>query len=200
MRTAIVGAVVLAAAFLAQSSTKADANPTATPAPPPAVQADSGPVPGSRNEFIRIVGDRVFSDFDRFDIRRKGRATLQRQAEWLEKYPKAIVRIEGYCDERGTREYNLALGARRANDVREYLMRRGIDGSRITTISYGKERPVCVESTKSCWAKYCSAVTVVVSGTACKDCGVAGRTERVHAGAGPSQEPRRLFGLQAQRN
>ena len=88
------------------------------------------------------VGDRVYFDFDRYEVRSDATGLLDAQAAWLKRYPAVQIRIEGNCDERGTREYNLALGARRANAVREYLASHGVDSSRITTVSYGKERPI----------------------------------------------------------
>jgi peptidoglycan-associated lipoprotein len=122
-----------------------------------------GPKPGSQEDLVANVGDRVFFDFDKFDLKADAQATLQRQAAWLKQYASNAVTIEGHCDERGTREYNLALGDRRANAVRDYLVSQGIDGGRIKTISYGEERPDCVESTEECWAKNRRGVTVVTA-------------------------------------
>jgi peptidoglycan-associated lipoprotein len=122
-----------------------------------------GPKPGSQEDLVANVGDRVFFDFDKYDLKADAQATLQRQAAWLKQYSANAVTIEGHCDERGTREYNLALGDRRANAVRDYLASQGIDGSRIKTISYGEERPECVESTEECWAKNRRGVTVVTA-------------------------------------
>lgn len=126
--------------------------------------APAGPAPGSVEEFTKVVGDRVFFDYDRYDVKDEGRATLQRQAAWLKKYPSVAVTLEGHCDERGTREYNLALGQRRATSAKDYLISLGVDASRVTTISYGKERPVCVESNEACWAQNRRAVTVITKG------------------------------------
>lgn len=97
------------------------------------------------------VGDRVYFDTDRYDVRPEGMATLQRQAQFLAQHPQYTVRVEGHCDERGTREYNLALGDRRANAVREALVSLGVDRGRLSTISYGKDRPECAESDDNCW-------------------------------------------------
>jgi peptidoglycan-associated lipoprotein len=119
----------------------APAAPAETPPPPPG-PVSQAPLPGSEQDFVVNVGDRVYFDFDKYDIRPDAQPILAAQADWLRKYPSVSVRIEGNCDERGTREYNLALGARRANAVREFLVSHGIDGSRITTISYGKEKPI----------------------------------------------------------
>ena len=115
--------------------------------------------PGSVADFRQNVGDRVFFDTDMSTIREDGRQTLNRQAEWLKKYTNYPVTIEGHCDERGTREYNLALGERRANAARQYLIAQGVPAARIKTISYGKERPDPVGSDEAAWARNRRAVT-----------------------------------------
>jgi len=120
--------------------------------------------PGSRQDFTLNVGDRIFFNTDSSSIRPDAAATLNKQAQWLAKYSRETVTIEGHADERGTREYNLALGARRAAAARDYLVSRGVSASRIKTISYGKERPVAVCDDISCWSQNRRAVTVV-SGT-----------------------------------
>lgn len=120
--------------------------------------------PGSMRDFQVNVGDRVFFDFDSSTIRDDGKATLQKQAAWLAKYPSVRLSIEGHCDERGTREYNLALGARRASAAREFLTSLGVAASRMETISYGKEKPTCVESNEGCWAQNRRAVSVISGG------------------------------------
>ena len=117
--------------------------------------------PGSEEDLKQNVGDRVFFDTDQSGINAEGRKTLQRQAEWLKRYPNLTVTIEGHCDERGLREYNLALGDRRATAAKEMLIALGIDARRIKTISYGKERPAVVGSDESAWAQNRRAVTVV---------------------------------------
>ena len=117
--------------------------------------------PGSREDFIQNVGDRVFFDFDKSDIKAEGRQTLQRQADWLKKFPNVTVTVEGHCDERGTREYNLALGERRATAVKRMLVALGIAGNRVSTISYCKERPAVVGSNEAAWAQNRRGVTVV---------------------------------------
>lgn len=117
--------------------------------------------PGSQEDFVVNVGDRVFFGFDRFDVSAEARATLDRQAAWLQQYPNTSVTIEGHADERGTREYNLALGDRRANSVKNYLVAAGVPATRITTISYGKERPAVLGSNESAWAQNRRAVTVL---------------------------------------
>jgi len=120
------------------------------------------PVPGSRADFLRSVGsDRVFFDTDEFSLTAEARATLDAQAQYLQQYPNVSVTIEGHADERGTREYNLALGDRRANSVRNYLESRGIAANRMTTISWGKERPEVLGSNEDAWAHNRRAVTVL---------------------------------------
>lgn len=123
--------------------------------------APAGPAPGSAEDFVVNVGDRVFFELDSSAIGPEARTTLERQAFFLRKYPSVSVTVEGHCDERGTREYNLALGERRASAVRDYLVSLGIDPSRLTTISYGKERPVNPASTEQAWAENRRGVTVI---------------------------------------
>lgn len=121
----------------------------------------SGPPAGSNEDLVVNVGDRVFFDFDKSEIRSDAADTLNKQAAWLKKYPNNVIVVEGHCDERGTREYNLALGERRANAVREYLISVGVSANRIETISYGKERPEVVGSNESAWGQNRRGVTVV---------------------------------------
>ena len=118
--------------------------------------------PGSSQDLQVNVGDRVFFDFDKSDLTSEARATLDRQAAWLKKYGSVNVTIEGHCDERGTREYNLALGERRATAVKNYLVAAGISTARVKTLSYGKERPVALGSDEASWAKNRRAVTVTI--------------------------------------
>ena len=121
----------------------------------------AGGPPGSSQDFTVNVGDRIFFDTDSTSIRADAQQTLSRQAQWLAKYPTYAITVEGHADERGTREYNLALGARRAAATRDFLVSRGIPGQRIKTISYGKERPVAVCDDISCWSQNRRAVTVL---------------------------------------
>jgi peptidoglycan-associated lipoprotein len=144
--------------------------------PPPADNTDYGQgqdngsgagqiIPGSQEDFLAAVGmngDRVFFDTDRFNIDAADQATLTGQAQWLARYPEKRIVIEGHCDERGTRDYNLALGERRANAAKNYLASLGVDASRIQTVSYGKERPAAVGSNEQAWAQNRRAVTVTV--------------------------------------
>jgi peptidoglycan-associated lipoprotein len=117
--------------------------------------------PGSQEDLVANVGDRVFFDYDRSNVRADQRPVLQRQAEWMGRYPEVRVQVEGHADERGTREYNLALGQRRANAARDVLVAGGVNSSRISTISYGKDQPASLGSDESAWAQNRRAVTVV---------------------------------------
>ena len=117
--------------------------------------------PGSVQEFNQTVGDRVFFDTDSTELSPTATATLDKQAAWLNQYNRYSFTIEGHADERGTREYNFALGARRAQTVHDYLVAKGVSASRMKTISYGKERPVAVCDDISCWSQNRRAVTVL---------------------------------------
>jgi peptidoglycan-associated lipoprotein len=167
MKRLSVGMKLAAIAFavvLAGCETKPPpAQPASMPAPVAATPAPSI-VPGSAEDLRVNVGDTVHFDYDKYAIMDADKATLQRQAAWLGKYPSVRVAVEGHADERGTREYNLALGARRANAVKEYLVSLGVSAARVETVSYGKERPMCSESTESCWAQNRRGVTIIASG------------------------------------
>ncbi len=117
--------------------------------------------PGSAQDFVVNVGDRVFFETDSTELTPQARMTLDKQAQWLQHYNRYSFTIEGHADERGTREYNIALGARRAQAARDYLASRGVQGQRMRTISYGKERPVAVCNDISCWSQNRRAVTVL---------------------------------------
>ncbi len=117
----------------------------------PAVR--EGPAPGSQEDLDLNVGSLVFFNYDQSDLTSEAQATVTRWAEWLRQYPAVTVTLEGHCDERGTREYNLGLGERRASSARNFLVALGIDDSRLGTISYGKERPVCGGSNEACWSQ-----------------------------------------------
>lgn len=136
---------------------------TTTTTPTPTAPMPSGPAPGSRADFMAsVLGDTILFDTDRYNIDSEDQGILQSQAQWLARYPAKRVTVEGHADERGTRDYNLALGERRANAAKNYLVSLGIDASRITTVSYGKERPVALGSDEASWAKNRRAVTVTV--------------------------------------
>jgi peptidoglycan-associated lipoprotein len=126
-------------------------------------QQPSGPIPGSQEDFLATVSaDRIFFDSDKFDVDAQDQETLRSQATWLARYPNTRVTIEGHCDERGTRDYNIALGERRANAAKNFLASLGVDAARISTISYGKERPDALGSDEESWAKNRRAVSVTV--------------------------------------
>jgi peptidoglycan-associated lipoprotein len=133
------------------------------PAPPPPAPVARGPLPGSAEDFRVNVGDTVHFAYDQYSVQDTDKATLQKQATWLGRYPQVRVTVEGHADERGTREYNIALGARRANAVKEYLVSLGVSNARVDTVSYGKERPICTQSDEGCWAQNRRGVTVVMN-------------------------------------
>jgi peptidoglycan-associated lipoprotein len=141
--------------------------PVQQPAEAPPVAAapvEQGVVPGSKEDFLQQAGsDRVFFGTDQYDLDSEDRATLDRQAAWLARYPNVHFTVEGHCDERGTREYNLALGERRANATKNYLVSAGVAASRITVVSYGKERPAVPGDDESAWAQNRRAVTVLLN-------------------------------------
>ena len=126
---------------------------TTTPAP--------SIVPGSQEDLVATVGDRVFYELNQSVLSDEAQATLTKQASWLGKYPNVTVQIAGNCDERGTEEYNLALGNRRAKAARDFLAAKGVSTARITTISYGKDRPVALGSNEQAWAQNRNAITSV---------------------------------------
>ncbi|MBI2718197.1 MAG: peptidoglycan-associated lipoprotein Pal [Rhizobiales bacterium] len=121
-------------------------------------------VPGSQQDFTVNIGDRVYFAADQSTLSPEAQGTLQRQAQWLQKYPAVTVQIEGHADERGTREYNIALSARRATATRQFLITQGIADTRISSIAYGKERPVALCDAEQCWSQNRRAVTVITGG------------------------------------
>jgi len=137
-----------------ESSSSSSEASAATPAAPSIA-------PGSAQDFVVNVGDRVFFDFDQFSLKGAARETLEKQAAWLKRFPAVGVTIEGHADERGTREYNLALAERRANSARDYLVALGVSPARVKTISYGKERPVALAHTEAAWAQNRRGVTTL---------------------------------------
>ena len=142
--------------------------PKELPPPPmdtqaPQAPAPAGPAPGSQADFVAsITSDTIHFDTDKSDIDDQDKQILQSQAQWLAKYPGKRITIEGHCDERGTREYNLALGERRANATKNFLAGLGVDPARMSTMSYGKERPIAMGSDEQSWAQNRRAVTITV--------------------------------------
>jgi peptidoglycan-associated lipoprotein len=160
MNIKILGAFAAVALLAACSSAE-------TPKPTPEAAVQKGPVPGSQEDLVANVGDRIFFDFDKSNVNGKGPrttnniATLDRQVAWLKQWSQNNIQIAGNCDERGTAEYNIALGMRRANADRDYLVAKGIAASRISTISYGKDRPVALGSNEDAWSQNRNAITSV---------------------------------------
>jgi peptidoglycan-associated lipoprotein len=162
MRFKVVMAIAAALLLAACSSKPVEtggANTSGTTAQTATVP--QGPAPGSVQEFTQSIGDRVFFGFDRYDLTAEAQSQLQKDAAWLKTYPQYRFVIEGHCDDRGTREYNLALGERRATAVKNYLIALGIDANRMQTISYGKERPAVVGDNEAAWAQNRRAVIVL---------------------------------------
>ena len=151
--------MIQALSALAALTFLAACSSSSNPQEPPSAGATV--TPGSVADFRQNVGDRVYFDTDMSNIREDGRTTLTRQAEWLKKYTNYPILVEGKCDERGTREYNLALGERRANAAKQYLVAQGIPAQRIQTISYGKERPDPVGSDEGAWARNRVGITAL---------------------------------------
>ena len=159
------GSVVGIAALLALAGCAKDPNAATTGGLTLGLAGSGGAygtaTPGSSQDFVANVGDRVFFDTDSTDLNAQAKATLDAQVVWLNKYASLRFTIEGHADERGTREYNIALGARRASNVKDYLVAHGVAAARVQTISYGKERPVATCDNPSCWAQNRRAVTVL---------------------------------------
>lgn len=161
--------LLIAAASLALAACSRRAPEMLPPDPGPTTSVNGGagedaPTPGSQADFVaRMMGqDTIYFDTDRYNIDSQDVAALQAQAQWLLQYPNKRATIEGHCDERGTREYNLALGERRANAAKNYLVTLGVDASRLSTVSYGKERPVALGSNEEAWSRNRRAVTVTI--------------------------------------
>jgi peptidoglycan-associated lipoprotein len=159
MNTRILGAL----AAVAMLSACANNTPTTTAATTGsgATAATSGPAPGSEEDLVANAGDRVFYAFNQSNLSSDAQGTLDRQAAWMARYPQVNVQVAGNCDDRGTEEYNLALGQRRANAARDYLVAKGTNSARITTISYGKDRPTALGDTEEAWAQNRNAITSV---------------------------------------
>ncbi len=160
MKMKIAGTLALAALLAACSSTPQTANTTGA-ANGAGAGVGAGAAPGSQEDLVANVGDRVFFAFDRSNITPDDQATLDRQAAWLQKYPQVQVQVAGNTDDRGTEEYNLALGQRRANAARDYLVARGANAGRINTISFGKDRPVALGDNEEAWRQNRNAITSV---------------------------------------
>lgn len=165
---ALVAACETAPKESADTSGSGSATQTTSSAPSSTAAAAAAPSstasavrPGSQEDLVLNVGDRVFFDFDKYNLKDDARATLKRQAAWLKANPTITIAIEGHCDERGTREYNLALGERRATAVKNYLITLGVSANRVGTISYGKERPVALGHTEAAWSQNRRGVTMV---------------------------------------
>lgn len=137
---------------------------TAETTPVDTTPVATGPAAGSLDDFRVNVGERVYYDLNGYRLDADDQEILKRQAAWLSSYPDVRILVAGNCDERGTREYNLALGERRADIVKQYLVSLGVDSSRIDTISYGKERPIAGGSTEEAWALNRNGFTQIVSG------------------------------------
>ena len=161
-----IAAFAAACASTPPETTNTDTGPrvSQTTTPPRTNEIPSGPIAGSVDHFVAIAGDRVFFDLARHDLNPSAREALRRQADWLNAYPRVNLLVAGNADERGTREYNLALGARRANAARDYLVSLGIAPSRLRTVSYGKERPTCFESNERCWSLNRNAISMITDG------------------------------------
>ena len=130
----------------------------------PDIMAEQSAVPGSERDFIVNVGDRIHFIVDQSTLTPEAQETLRRQAAWLKQYPGVAVQVEGHSDERGTREYNIALSARRAAATQQFLIQQGVQPARLSTVAYGKERPVALCDAESCWNQNRRAVTVITGG------------------------------------
>ena len=161
---ALSAALLLAACTHKQEAATTAPPPVAPPPPPAAAPVTSSIIPGSAEDFKVNVGDTVHFALNRYNIEDNDKATLSKQAAWLARYPAVRLTVEGHCDERGTREYNLALGARRANAVKEFLVAQGVATGRLETVSYGKERPICTQSSEDCWSQNRRGVSVITGG------------------------------------
>jgi peptidoglycan-associated lipoprotein len=161
---ALSAALLLGACTHKQEAVNTAPPPAAPPPPPMSAPVQSGILPGSAQDFKVNVGDTVHFALNQYNIEDSDKGTLSKQAAWLTRYPSVRLTVEGHADERGTREYNLALGARRANAVKEALVAQGVAAGRLETVSYGKERPICTESGEDCWSQNRRGVSVIVGG------------------------------------
>jgi peptidoglycan-associated lipoprotein len=160
-------AAVLISCFLALAACSKKNTPDLEAGPGGGAGLDAGgggAAPGSQADFETNVGDRVYFLVDQTSLTPEGREILTRQAQWLEQYPNVTVQVEGHADERGTREYNISLSARRATATRNFLLSQGVNGSRVSSIAYGKERPASLCDAEECWSQNRRAVTVITGG------------------------------------
>ena len=161
MKLKLLGALALVAALAACSDDNKAAN-TGAASGLGATSAPTGtPAPGSEADLVANVGDRVYFETAQNSLSSEAQATLDRQAAWLQRYPQVTVEVAGNCDDRGTEEYNIALGNRRANAARDYLVAKGVSTDRITTISYGKDRPTATGDDEQAWAQNRNSITSV---------------------------------------
>ena len=161
--TLLVGASLSLAACASKAPKELPPQPTASSSTTLPPEQPTGPVPGSQADFLAsVLSDTIHFDTDRYNVDTESQGILQSQAQWLSRYPARMVTLEGHADERGTRDYNIALGERRANAAKNYLVSLGVDASRITVVSYGKERPIALGSDEASWAKNRRAVTLTV--------------------------------------
>jgi len=164
LKFAALSTALMVGACTTKQEVAATPPPPVTPMAQAAPQQAPGIMPGSVQDFKVNVGDTVHFAYNEYNVEDQDKSTLQKQATWLSRYPGVQLTIEGDCDERGTREYNLALGARRANAVKEYLVSLGVNNARLQTVSYGKERPICTQSSEDCYAQNRRGVSTITSG------------------------------------
>jgi peptidoglycan-associated lipoprotein len=157
----MVAAVALLGACSSDETATATKAQTVAPPPPPPAMTERGIVAGSEEDFVKNVGDRIRFDFDKSSVKPEYKDLLVKWSDFLKKYPADALTIEGYCDDRGTEEYNLALGDRRANAVKEFLVGQGVAATRLKTISYGKDRPEVAGDNEAAWAANRRAVGVI---------------------------------------
>ncbi len=163
MKLRFLSVIAVAVLLAACAKKPVETAATAVSAPPPAAAPapPRGPAPDSLEYFNTVVGNMVNFAYDKYDLDAAAQTKLRGQAAWLKQYPARTLTVEGHCDERGTREYNLGLGDRRANAVRTFLIAEGVPTARIKTISYGKERPICVSSDETCYGRNRRGTSVV---------------------------------------
>jgi peptidoglycan-associated lipoprotein len=160
MRLKLLGALGMAA-LLAACSGSENANTGAASGTGASAAPTGAAAPGSEADLVANVGDRIYYALNESTLSSDAQATLDRQAAWLQRYPQVSVQIAGNCDDRGTEEYNIALGNRRANAARDYLVAKGISADRLSTISYGKDRPTATGDDEQAWAQNRNAITAV---------------------------------------